>query len=66
MKRLLFALLIVALAGAAFAEAPKEITVASGNSSVPNTYITGGKHLGTEPDIWAVIAEKKRLKGQIP
>lgn len=62
MKRLFFALLIVALAGAASAEAPKEITVASGNSSVPNTYITGGKRLGTEPDIWAVIAEKTGLK----
>ena len=62
MKRLLLAVLVVALAGIAFADAPKEITVASGNSSVPNTYITGGKHLGTEPDIWAVIAEKTGLK----
>lgn len=62
MKRLLFALLVVAVSCAAFADAPEEITVASGNSSVPNTYITGGKHLGTEPDIWAVIAEKTGLK----
>lgn len=62
MKRLFVALLVVAVSGIAFADAPKEITVASGNSSVPNTYITGGKHLGTEPDIWAVIAEKTGLK----
>ena len=54
--------LCVALIGTAFADAPKEITVASGNSSVPNSYITGGKHLGTEPDIWAVIAEKAGIK----
>ena len=51
------------IAGAAFAaDAPKEITVASGNSSVPNTYFSKGQHLGTEPDIWAAIAAKTGLK----
>ena len=63
MKRLLLVLcFILALSCAAFADAPKEITVASGNSSVPNSYIKGGEHLGTEPDIWAIIAEKTGLK----
>lgn len=67
MNKRFFLLALVALAtlasSAAFAaEAPKEIVVASGNSSVPNTYISKGTHMGTEPDIWAVIAQKTGLK----
>ncbi|MDY2649356.1 transporter substrate-binding domain-containing protein [Pyramidobacter sp. SM-530-WT-4B] len=50
-------------AGAACAAgALKEITVASGNSSVPNSYVSKGQHLGTEPDIWAAIAARTGLK----
>jgi putative amino-acid transport system substrate-binding protein len=50
-------------AGAALAaDVPAEITVASGNSSVPNSYISKGQHLGTEPDIWAEIAKRTGLK----
>ena len=44
------------------APAPKEIVVASGNSSIPNSYIEGGVHKGTEADIWAVIAKKTGMK----
>lgn len=63
MKHLLLTIALAGvLCGTSFAELPAEITVASGNSSVPNSYITGGQHLGTEPDTWKVIAEKTGLK----
>lgn len=63
MKRLVLVFILVTVFfGTAFADAPTEITVASGNSSVPNSYITGGQHLGTEPDIWKIISEKTGLK----
>lgn len=54
-------LLAVALVTPAMAEG-KKIVVASGNSSVPNSYFSRGKHLGTEPDIWKAIAEKTGLE----
>lgn len=60
------AILAVFLAGSLFAAAacaaPKEIVVAAGNSSIPNSYIEGGVHKGTEADIWAAIAKKTGLK----
>ena len=67
MNKRFFLLALVALAtlassAASAAESPKEIVVASGNSSVPNTYIFKGMYMGTEPDIWAVIAQKTGLK----
>lgn len=67
-KRFFLALVAAAMlaAGAAPAalatESPEGIVVASGNSSVPNTYFSKGAHLGTEPDIWALIAQKTGLK----
>ncbi len=41
---------------------PGKIIVASGNTSVPNSYFARGVHKGTEPDIWAVIAKKTGLE----
>ena len=39
-----------------------KIIVASGESSVPNTYFEKGEHKGTEPAIWAAISEKTGLE----
>ncbi|TCO77915.1 transporter substrate-binding domain-containing protein [Marinisporobacter balticus] len=41
---------------------PTKIIVASGASSVPNTYIENGEHKGHEVDIWNAISEKTGLK----
>ncbi|QKF81696.1 transporter substrate-binding domain-containing protein [Halarcobacter ebronensis] len=40
----------------------KEIVVASGSTSVPNSYIVSGKHTGHEVDIWNEISKKTGLK----
>ncbi|WP_346354025.1 transporter substrate-binding domain-containing protein [Azotosporobacter soli] len=42
--------------------APTEIIVASGSSSIPNSYIEKGVHKGHEVDIWNAIAAKTGLK----
>lgn len=39
-----------------------KIIVASGSSSIPNTYIENGVHKGHEVDIWNAISEKTGLK----
>ncbi|HWR38135.1 MAG TPA: transporter substrate-binding domain-containing protein [Patescibacteria group bacterium] len=44
------------------AKAPTEIIVASGSSSIPNSYIDKGVHKGHEVDIWNAIAAKTGLK----
>jgi len=54
--------LTMATCGIAAEKASDKITVASGNTSVPNTYFEKGVHKGTEPDIWKAIAEKTGLK----
>ncbi|MBU0992394.1 MAG: transporter substrate-binding domain-containing protein [Proteobacteria bacterium] len=41
---------------------PTKIIVASGSSSIPNTYIENGVHKGHEVDIWNAISEKTGLK----
>lgn len=41
---------------------PSTIIVASGISSVPNTYVEKGEHKGHEVDIWNEIAKKSGLK----
>ena len=43
-------------------ETPAKIIVASGSSSIPNTYIENGVHKGHEVDIWNAISEKTGLK----
>lgn len=44
------------------ASAPTEIIIASGSSSIPNSYIENGVHKGHEVDIWNAISEKTGLK----
>jgi len=44
------------------AKVPTEIIVASGSSSIPNSYIDNGVHKGHEVDIWNAIAAKTGLK----
>ncbi|SFL19649.1 transporter substrate-binding domain-containing protein [Halanaerobium salsuginis] len=39
-----------------------KIVVASGSSSIPNSYIENGEHKGHEVDIWNAIAKKTGLK----
>lgn len=39
-----------------------KIIVASGESSVPNSYHENGVHTGTEPAIWAAISEKTGIE----
>ena len=39
-----------------------EIVVASGSSSVPNSYVENGVHKGQEVDIWNAISKKTGLK----
>ncbi|SNS67728.1 putative amino-acid transport system substrate-binding protein [Anaerovirgula multivorans] len=44
------------------ADTPTKIIVASGSSSVPNSYIENGEHKGHELDIWNAISEKTGLE----
>ncbi|MDF2858941.1 MAG: transporter substrate-binding protein [Neobacillus sp.] len=43
-------------------KAPTKIIVASGSSSVPNSYVENGTHKGHEVDIWNAISQKTGLK----
>ena len=43
-------------------EETQKIVVASGNSSIPNSYIENGVHKGHEVDIWNAISEKTGLE----
>lgn len=44
------------------AEKPTKIVVASGSSSVPNSYVESGIHKGQEADIWKEISNKTGLE----
>ncbi|AXX92123.1 amino acid ABC transporter substrate-binding protein [Malaciobacter molluscorum LMG 25693] len=65
MKKLFKMLAVFALISfinANASEMPKEIVVASGSTSIPNSYIIRGKHTGHEVDIWKEISKKTGLK----
>lgn len=49
-------------AGQEDSEEITKIIVASGDSSVPNSYHENGVHTGTEPAIWAAISEKTGIE----
>ncbi len=41
---------------------PAKIIVASGSSSVPNSYVENGVHKGHEVDIWNTISQRTGIK----
>ncbi|EJO5349423.1 amino acid ABC transporter substrate-binding protein [Clostridium botulinum] len=43
-------------------KAPTKIIVASGSSSVPNSYVENGVHKGHEVDIWNAISKRTGIK----
>ncbi|RXJ82092.1 transporter substrate-binding domain-containing protein [Arcobacter sp. F2176] len=60
--KLLVAGIFIPLMSLNASESPTNIVVASGSTSIPNSYIIHGKHTGHEVDIWNEISKKTGLK----